>query len=535
VQSPKLKALVIGLDGATWHTIRPLLDRLPNLRRLVQEGASGNLRSTIPDLTPPAWASFMTGQEPGKHGIFWFGRNDANAVFAPASSSQIRSETLWHMLNRHGLSTGVFNVPMTYPPQPVDGFLVAGMLTPDLQSTFAHPPELSDTLRDQGYILDVRWKEYLGSDPLLLLDRLGQMLDRRGEVLLRLLDAHPVDALVAVFVVLDRIYHCLWGYAVENNDALPDYERIHKGVVGLTMQVDAWVGRLLKYAAPEGLVLVMSDHGHGPMRAEVFMNRWLLDLGLLVPKRLRGTWRSRLKGLAKVMGLSDRGFGSLLGKQGLSRLKEITDAIDWSRTRAYGVWNGVRINLQGRERLGIVQPGAEYEAICDEIITQAAEWRDPRIGQQIVTKAWRKEELYHGPYVDQAHADVILVFSGDGYGGGRTSFDVPTPLMPTSAWSSGMHRPEGLFIIQGPAFCQGTTVTGARIVDVVPILLHALGLPVPAGLDGKPLADAFAPSYWSAHPIMAETPHDADLSLAPESGDADSEAVAERLRGLGYL
>ena len=123
--------LVIGIDGGTFDLIRPWAEAgdLPNLARLMAEGVHGPLESTLPPVTAPAWSTFATGKNPGKHGVFDFilpmgGRYDL------VNATSIHAPTLWQIISEAGLKCGVMNVPVTYPPAPINGFVIGGMLSP---------------------------------------------------------------------------------------------------------------------------------------------------------------------------------------------------------------------------------------------------------------------------------------------------------------------------------------------------------------------------------------------------------------------
>ncbi|MCB0005568.1 MAG: alkaline phosphatase family protein, partial [Anaerolineales bacterium] len=126
-----MKAFIIGIDGATFNLIKPWAKagHLPNLARLMAGGAHGNLMSTLPPVTSPAWPTFMTGCNPGKHGVFDF-IQPSGADFSLVNATKIKQPTIWQRLSQAGYRVGVLNVPVTYPPQPLNGFMVSGILSP---------------------------------------------------------------------------------------------------------------------------------------------------------------------------------------------------------------------------------------------------------------------------------------------------------------------------------------------------------------------------------------------------------------------
>jgi predicted AlkP superfamily phosphohydrolase/phosphomutase len=221
--------------------------------------------------------------------------------------------------------------------------------------------------------------------------------------------------------------------------------------------------------------------------------------------------------------------------------------IDWSRTKAFSeeVRGSVWINLQGRDAQGIVAPGAEYEGLRDQIIAAAADLRDPRTGEALIERAYRREELYHGPHAN-LEPDVVLeardtvqIFRK------RESLRATTPVHVLSraemsrADTSGHHLMNGVLMMYGPGVEAGREIAGAQMQDVAPTVLYAMGLPVPSHMDGQVLRAAFAPSHLVQHPVQTGAEHAQGASDRDEAGSAYSEdearLVEDRLRGLGYL
>src|SRR2546423_6260999 len=163
------KAVIIGLDAATWALIRPWMAEggMPNLARLMNAGVSGKLESILPPITPPAWTSFMTGKNPGKHGIFNFVEAEQGAyAMNYINASSRRSPTVWKLLNDFGLTVGTMNIPFTYPPEKLNGFQISGLDTPSENSPFIHPPSLRQEFEDQklNILHDVRYLGFMSTD-----------------------------------------------------------------------------------------------------------------------------------------------------------------------------------------------------------------------------------------------------------------------------------------------------------------------------------------------------------------------------------
>src|SRR5262249_9718040 len=293
-----------GLAGATFRLLEPQVrdGEAPELARLMAEGCHGVLRSTFPPLTPPAWSSFMTGKNPGKHGVFSFRRLASSGYRSGEliTARDVRARTLWEIVSDAGRSVGAINVPPSYPVQPVNGFMVSCMFTPPGEADVIHPPELRPLLGDDYTIAINPPERLVGSDPryrercLDYLRRLGELAERRREVTLRLLRERPWDLLSVVFYEPDRIQHFFWTHlaGLPTPDVPPAVAaEIADAARGLYRLLDRSVGELVRAAGPGTTTLVISDHGFAPEPERlVYVNRWLADEGYL---RARPGWRWR--------------------------------------------------------------------------------------------------------------------------------------------------------------------------------------------------------------------------------------------------
>ena len=314
------KVLIIGLDGATWDVLLPWIEEgvLPHLRKLWERGVWGKLASTLPPLTAPAWTTFMTGKNPGKHGVFHFvkrGRQPGLPTQSPpaiVNARSIQSPTLWDILSHHGLQVGVINVPMTYPPRPLNGFMITGLLTPPNAERFTYPPDLAQHLVDYKVDLDrfIHHKPFAQAqqeprfiEPSLeLVAEYRDLLERRRRNTLILMQNRPWDVLMVVVAGTDRLGHYLWPYHREADlDGSPQSRLLHQAIRDYYVQVDQTIGDWIAAAGDEVTVLLMSDHGMGPVyRKHVHLNQWLREEGLLVLEQRRANltrpdfWLARL-------------------------------------------------------------------------------------------------------------------------------------------------------------------------------------------------------------------------------------------------
>jgi predicted AlkP superfamily phosphohydrolase/phosphomutase len=325
----KKRVLVVGLDGVTFDILQPWLKdgSLPTLAKLINEGSYGTLSSTVPSLTAPAWSSFITGMNPGKHGVLNFfkvlpGEADHSAErYVPVNSTTIRSETLWGILSRQGYRIGVMNVPMTYPPRPVNGFMVTGMLTPQGAVDFTYPPELAKGIPD--YRVDLEY--FLGEEmsrheslPQLdhLIEELRNLLDLRADAVKTLMAREAWDFFMVVFTGTDRLGHFLWPYHVQPKDPSSSNAHLvlHRSVRSYYQRLDEILADMLQLTGEDVSVLLVSDHGMGSTsRKVVYLNQWLLESGFLKLLPLKSSWKNINRWLTA--------FG--LSRDRLTRIKEI--------------------------------------------------------------------------------------------------------------------------------------------------------------------------------------------------------------------
>jgi predicted AlkP superfamily phosphohydrolase/phosphomutase len=551
-----MKVLVIGLDGATFDLLRPWIDegQLPNLQRLMREGAWGKLRTTLPPISSSSWSSFVTGVNPGKHGLVDFvypGADSYKVTMINATSRRTRA--LWNWLNDARYKVGLLGIPTTYPVEPVDGFMISGFLSPGLDSEWAYPPELKqELLAELGEFQLAPNERYRSTHRLdRFLDDLTASVENRTQAALYLMRNKPWDLFAVVYWDTDMVQHETWRLVDPSHPRHdPAEAAIHRErILGFHRKVDADVGRLLAEVDSDTLVIVMSDHGFGPVHSFFLTNNWLAKLGLLRFKRNPLTTLKRLLfrmgytplrmfRIVKALGLASlRKQVRFQQKAGLvNKLFLSFDDVDWSRTRAFsiGSFGQVYINLAGARPHGIVQPGEEYEKLKESIAGEALALRDPRTGDPLVERVYRREEIYSGPYIART-PDLIVQPQGWEYMAfGHADFGSNKLVEPITGLS-GHHRLDGILILAGAGVKPGTPLENASILDLTPTILHAMGVAVPHDLDGRVLSEAFEPSSPVALPVaFSETNAYKDGNSAPDMSDQEMADVQEKLRGWGY-
>jgi predicted AlkP superfamily phosphohydrolase/phosphomutase len=569
------KILIIGLDGATFDLIKPWAaeGKLPTFERLLQQGVHGELTSTIPPVTAPAWTSFMTGKNPGKHGLYHFIEPRPGSYEMRYTNARSRlAKTIWQILNESGISVGVLNVPMTYPPDCLNGYMISGMDSPEDSTAITNPPELYQELQERfGKVSpQIRYLGYLKTDQRRegVLKGLEEMDAHYLQLTDYLLKKYPVDVAMVVFTSVDTVQHFFWQYMDRTH---PQHDAVGaakygEAILRVYQRVDEIIAKLIGSLPEDTAVLLMSDHGFHPTSARiVHINRYLFDLGLLRLHDSSQQWyhpQTLIQATIKRVDTVLRRTLSPHQKAKVSRmfpgLRNVWEShyaglsnIDWAQTKAYCyeiltfpscVW----INVKGLRPQGIVDPGAEYEQLMRFITDKLYALKDPMTGQQLISQVYRKQEIYHGPYLDQA-PDLTLAWWDGITLLGKPSFtqDGHEPVVsftggrPISAgeWG-GTHALQGILVFRGKPFHKGKKLEQVEIVDLAPTLLHILGLPIREDMDGRVLHEAFKAEFAAAHGIATRIRGDSDDEASPQErtySDAEAVKVEERLRGLGYI
>ncbi len=558
------RILIIGLDGASYHLVQRWRDDLPNLRRLMDAGTSSILKSIIPPRSIPAWYCFATGMNPAKLGVFGFSQRRPNTYdYVFANFSFCRAPAFWEWANRHGVETGIVHVPGTFPPRPVDGFLLSGWPAPANRGalTYTHPAALSREVDDVlgTHFEFVSPKAIKRDNDAEMLRERQRILQMHGDVAEYLFSTRDWQIGMAVFSPLDRASHQFWRHMdVDHPRHDPDLATgLGDALRDIYQASDAQVGRLLDFLNDDDSVFVVSDHGFGPIYHNFYVNEWLRREGYLVlednEQAGRVSWTTKLVGrlsapffkLNQTSPLFRRLAAPLKKRfltnvirnkyvqtkeQGRVRINHLP--VDWSRTRAYCPdESSIYLNLRGRDPQGIVSPSIEAEQVLTDIVAGLHAITDPVTGTPLNVEVYRKEEIYSGPYLADA-PELTLVVDGCETAvmaelGHDTLFD------DNIVWS-GTHNLDGLFIAHGPAVRAGARLD-AGLMDVAPTVLHLAGIPVPTEADGSVLHTLFEEDS-APRRRLTET-DDAGGAVGPDTAYTPEEQaqIEEQLRNLGYL
>lgn len=519
------RAFVLGFDGVPWHLVEEWVaaGHLPNFEEMLTEGAAGVLTSSKPANTPVAWPAIATGCWADKHGIHDFYKLQSNHSKRPYNRTDLDRPALWDVLT----PAVVGNVPMTYPPASIDGTMVSGMMTPSTGATFTHPPAFKEELLDRlgEYTIELPWHEYRDDDDALLRD-IDALLAQRRSLMQLLMESETWRLFFFVYVAPDRLQHRIW-----DRDRLLDHYRSLDDILG---EVMAYCERL------DSNLVVVSDHGFGPVSTAVHVNRLLADEGFLTERESGGgrsvlsslgVTRSRVVDSLSATGLDVHGLAKRLPR-GLvdSVAKQMPGDhglydVDYGRTAAFLHGQGsVYVNDTRRFEAGAVDP-ADVEDVKRDVMATLRGLTDPETGEAALAVHDGRGLLPNDP----DGPDVVVE--------PRAGYTVKTSLPPdvfgeeTAVVAS--HRPEGVFFARGPDIAPGATPDGASVVDVAPTILHLLGEPVPAETDGRVLTELFAEG---SSPAVRDTEVSQYGSMATNDAlDEGSADVEDRLRGLGYI
>jgi predicted AlkP superfamily phosphohydrolase/phosphomutase len=535
------RVALVGLDGATFRVLDPLGERgvLPNLTALRERGAEAVLRSTIPAYTPPAWISMATGVNPGRHGIFGF--LDSTPQEAPriAHSGLIDAPPMWRYLSDLGITVGVLNVPMSYPPQEVDGFMVSG----GLASGWTDPemPNFASSVEIGRLVARVAGEHYPVDVPVnyerdwrspAIIERLHGAQELRRRVLGELVERFDPQVVFAVFEGPDRLQHVHYQYLVECSDwyGRPEAAEIRERGYAFFSAVDRAVGELVDWAGDDGVVVIVSDHGAGLWEKTVNTNLLLQRWGLLELPRVSALTRARL-----VAGPLQRVARRVLPVRLLHRAKARVGArIVWERSRAFSshvAEQGIHVNEAGALPLGIVNR-EEVQPLEVEILERFYDLTDPDDGLPVTDRVYRRDEVVSGPHAARA-PHLFPLFRDQRYELSDT-LAAAGPFTDHRDRPWGYHHMDGVFVAAGPGVDAIKVPGGLEIVDVLPTALHLGGVPVPEGLDGRVVDEVMA-GEAAARPVATSQAAGQERSEEYPFSPEEEAQIEDSLRGLGYI
>lgn len=540
-----MQTFIIALDGASPDLINEWIDEghLKNLAKIKKQGLSGELESTFPPLTGPAWSSFHTGVNPGKHGVFtWLDLTESYRGKV-INGSSIRTGTVWDLIGEQNGKVGLLSVPVTYPPEEVNGFVVPGFLTPSGASNRSYPSSLIEDLLEE-----VPDFEFL-SEPYVLLKRPKSWVENtkkairnRGKAARYLYEKRLKDGeeenkiMMTHFFGTDMVQHFLWDKVSENWD--PRLE--------VFKAVDKEIGRLKEKAPEDSVFIIVSDHGFGPIERTFNVNSWLEQEGLLELKnRAKTRIRKRLAKLGfteqntrpvgeclyplgKLWNIVDNPIVGLQNNDFLDALFLTAEDVDWEHTLAYSRSHigHIRLNLSGREKKGIVAE-KDGKQVRKDIMDKISQLKVPGTDKKLAQWVKVKEELYQGRYLPDAPDILFNPLEGEDCHGSIVGYGANFFYNLSNfsgALHPGHHRRNGILMACGKGIEKGEK--DASIMDIAPTVLNLNSFEIPEQMDGQ-VIEKIAP----ASPEYCRLD---DFYKEPAKSE-ESEEVRERMESLGYL
>ena len=458
------KVMVLGLDCATPQLVfNKWLDHLPNIRRLIQNGIHGKLRSSDPPITVPAWATLTTSQDPGQLGFYGF-RNRSRYDYSSLSivdSSSLKAKTIWDILGEGGYRSIVIGVPPSYPPKPLNGYAVSCFLTPGTDVPYTYPASLAEEVeRVVGeYQFDV--EHFRSAQPDDILKQIYDMTEKRFKLASHLVKTKNWDFFMMVEMGVDRIHHAFWQH-MDNKHVLyePDSPYRH-AIFDYYTFIDRKIGELMEQVTDDCLVLIVSDHGAKRMDGGFCINEWLIQEGLLTLK------------------------------QPVDRVTPLTsDMVNWLKTRAWGYggyYGRLILNVKGREPEGVI-PKSRYNKVRNAIIKKMHQLKDEN-GNSLNTKAFKPDKLYR--QTKNIPPDVFIYFGNLFWRSiGSVGHDKLYIYENDSGPDGANHDYNGIFIAsrinsRTKVIGAGRTIEKLRLLDVTPSVLRYYGIRPPTYMQGK--------------------------------------------------
>ena len=538
--------VIVGWDGATFDILKPLIDNgsMPNLARLMSKSSWGKLESTIPPLTPPAWTSIMTGVNPGKHGIF-------DAILLDTKTMKLRfvnateraAPPIWSILSEKGKTVGAINVPATYPPDKVNGFVIPGMFSSLRAPDFFYPQELKDKLEEKvgRYVL-----EYTNDtrDLDAYKKALFDIVEFREKAILELMEIYPLDFLFATFIASDRVQHFFWKFM---DPAHPEHQKHKDAIADVYVKMDHALGSIVEKAGPNSTIMMVSDHGAGPLNYVFSLNQWLVDNGFLYLNKTPVTMGLSLR-LAHIKKITATVLKGILPVEWSERLRKKTKVlqdrvsqkdlsfflslIDLEKSVAFSEGAGGVIYINRR-----AMNEDDFEIVMQKITAELLKLKGPD-GNNVVEKVFRTDEIYEGDKLDEA-ADLVVICN-QGYqivSPSEIFYDINTRtdiLFTKHRWS-GRHEKHGIFLLSGPDIKKNQELAGCRVIDAAPTALFLMDQEVPDYMDGQVLVDAIDEERLAKQPIS----HSRSPGLSNTGGEKftkdEEQEIFEKMKDLGYM
>ncbi len=437
------KLFVLSIDGVPYSFVQEAFQKgqMPHFQRLIRQGSLMKMNSVLPVISSVAWATFSTGVNPAKHGIFGFTDRDPELHPIVVTSSRLRAQSLWRRLNERQKRVIAINVPGTYPPDSIEGILIGDFLSPTVEKA-TYPASLVPLLKSLNYLVDAEpWLAH--RDQTAFLAEIFQALSARGKLAFRLLEEQEWDFFMLHIMETDRMNHFFW-------DAKDDtLHPRHRDFCEFYTRVDELIGQVADTLDDDTQLMILSDHGFCDIRYEVDLNRYLTELGYL-----------RFKKAA----------------QSLSDLDPSSVAYSLTPGRIY-------LNLKGRETRGSVDP-QDAPQLLDKLKDALYELKGPESGDPVIQRVYTRAEIYQGPLLSQAAE--LIAHPQNGY---DLKASIGNEGLFQRTARTGMHTyEEALVYVRGHKLHEMANKQPS-ILDVTPTIFALLGMQIPQEFEGGNLLE----------------------------------------------
>jgi predicted AlkP superfamily phosphohydrolase/phosphomutase len=507
-----MRTVLFGIDGLTFRILHPLIERgdLPNFRRLAQEGCEAILESKYPPLTPPAWVSLSTGMKPATHGIYDYWEYESDPQHDDTPSARLLTQrqggkAIWNILSEYGKNVLVINVPVTYPPEPVNGIMISGYLTPGEHVEYTYPPALKKEMSElvPDYQIDIQIREAFTAksqeEERQIIDEVLRVTRARLKLTLHLMQEKPWDFCYVVFVGADRLQHTLWEHISGLNEEATEYFRL----------MDEGLGRIMEQLGPDDNLFVVSDHGFQGARRLFHINEFLYSKKLLAldpifeQKRAGSRHINMVKHAMRKLGLLSlaRKGKQLLKATGLLKGTSFAEEHvmeDLHRPLAHLDLKHTLAHVPSRSTFGGGYADiflshdldeARLAQLCADLRAQV----DPVTGTPLVSELFTTEVYGEGPFAPPV--PHLLLLPGEGVTislkFGNEQFWDDANMENDPRQRCGVHQKDGVLYAYGKGLKSGFKAPNAEIFDIVPTVLHSMALPLPHKFDGRVLEELF--------------------------------------------